>query len=189
MSQPRLSIRQIRELLRLKYELERNHREISASLGITNSTVSGYVRRASVAGLSWPLPEGLDDAALEAALFPAAPPSRVPRPKPDWGRVHRELWRHKGVTLQLLCLEYREVHPNGYQYSWFCGRYKAWRKQLDVVMRRVYRARMDFSPKATEFPLTLVEPRPRLHESSGFDSSKRRPEAVLALAQLRESTA
>ena len=133
-------MRKIRELLRLKYELGRSHREIAASLDIANSTVSGYVRRASAAGLSWPLPEGLDDAALEAALFPAPPPSRVPRPKPDWGRVHRELQRHKGVTLQLLWLEYREVHPNGYQYSWFCGRYKAWRKQLDVVMRQVYRA-------------------------------------------------
>ena len=88
-------MRKIRELLRLKYELGRSHREIAASLGIANSTVSGYVRRASAAGFSWPLPEGLDDAALEAALFPAPPPSRVPRPKPDWGRVHRELQRHK----------------------------------------------------------------------------------------------
>ena len=86
------------------------------------------------------LPEGLDDTALEAALFPPPPQSRVRRPEPDWGDVHRELQRHKGVTLQLLWLEYRAAHPNGYQYSWFCERYKAWRGQLDVVMRQVYRA-------------------------------------------------
>ena len=85
MSQKRLSMRKIRELMRLKYELGRSHREIAASLGVANSTVSDYVRRAVAAGLSWPLPEGLDDAALEAALFPALPPSRVPRPEPDWG--------------------------------------------------------------------------------------------------------
>ena len=66
----------IRELLRLKYELGRSHREIATSLGIANSTVSDYVRRASAAGVSWPLPEGLDDTALEAALFPPPPPSR-----------------------------------------------------------------------------------------------------------------
>ena len=36
--------------------------------------MSDYLRRASAAGFSWPLPEGLDDAALEAALFPALPP-------------------------------------------------------------------------------------------------------------------
>ena len=133
-------MRKIRELLRLKYELGRSHREIAGSLGVANSTVSDYVGRASAAGFSWPLPEELDDAALEAALFPAPPPSRIRRSEPDWEHVHRELQRHKGVTLQLLWLEYRAVHPDGYQYSWFCERYKAWRKQLDVVMRQVYRA-------------------------------------------------
>ena len=44
------------------------------------------------------------------------------------------------MTLQLLWLEYRAAHPNGYEYSWFCERYKAWRGQLDVAMRQVYRA-------------------------------------------------
>ena len=127
MSQKRLSMRKIRELLRLKYEVGRSHREIATSLGIANSTVSDYVRRASAGGFSWPLPEGLDDAALEAALFPAPPPSRVPRPEPNWEDVHRELQRHKGVTLQLLWLEYRAAHPSGYGYSWFCERYRAWR--------------------------------------------------------------
>ena len=67
MSQKRLSMRKIRELLRLKYELGRSHWEIATSLGIANSTVSDYVRRASAAGFSWPVPEGLDDAALKAA--------------------------------------------------------------------------------------------------------------------------
>ena len=140
MSQKRLSMRKIRELLRLKHELGRSHREIAGSLGIANSTVSDYARRAAAAGFTWPLPEGLDDGALEAALFPALPPSRVARPEPDWADVHRELQRHKGVTLRLLWLEYREIHPNGYQYSRFCERYRAWRGRLDVVMRQVHRA-------------------------------------------------
>ena len=133
-------MRKVRELLRLKYEPGRSHREIATWLGIANRTVSDYVRRASAAGVSWALPEGLDDTALEVALFPRPPPSRVRRPEPDWGEVHRELQRHKGVTLQLLWLEYRAAHPDGYQYSWFCERYRAWRGQLDVVMRQVYRA-------------------------------------------------
>ena len=140
MPKKRLSMRKIRELLRLKYELRRSHREIAVSLGIANSTVSDYARRAVAAGFTWPLPEGLDDAALEAALFPPLPPSRVPRPEPDWEQVHRELQRHKGVTLQLLWLEYLTAHPNGYRYSRFCERYRAWRGRIDVVMRQVYRA-------------------------------------------------
>ena len=68
-----------------------DHGEIATSLGIAHSTVSDCVRRATAVAFSWPLPEGLDNAALVAALFPAPPPSRVPRPEPDWGHVHREL--------------------------------------------------------------------------------------------------
>ena len=133
-------MRKTRELLRLKYEPGRSHREIAGSLVIANSTVSDYVRRASAAGISWPLPEGVEDAALEAALYPAPPPSRVARPEPEWPDVHRELQRHKGVTLQLLWLEYRAAHPNGYGYSWFCEHYRAWRGHIDVALRQVYRA-------------------------------------------------
>ena len=44
------------------------------------------------------------------------------------------------MTLQLLWLEYREAHRDGYQYSRFCDRYRAWRGRLDVVLRQVYRA-------------------------------------------------
>ena len=54
MSQRRLSMRKIRELLRLKYELGRSHGKIATSLGIANSTVSDYVQRARAAGLVSP---------------------------------------------------------------------------------------------------------------------------------------
>ncbi len=53
--------------------------------------------------------------------------------------VHQELKR-KGVTLFLLWQEYREAHPEGYQYSWFCDHYRAWQGKLDVVMRQDHRA-------------------------------------------------
>ena len=56
----------------------------------------------------------MDDTALEAALFPPQPPSRVVRPEPEWADAHRELQRHKGMTLRLPGLEYRTVRPNGY---------------------------------------------------------------------------
>ena len=64
------------------------------------NTVAEYLRRAEVAGLSWPLPEGLDEAALERRLFPPPPPSKGRQiPEPDWAAVHRELKR-PGVTLR-----------------------------------------------------------------------------------------
>lgn len=133
-------MRKIREVLRLFHEQGRSRRQIAQSLGLAHSTVGRYLRRAERAGLGWPLPVELDDRALEARLFPPAPSPGTSRPVPEWRRIYEELSSHKGVTLQLLWLEYRENHPDGYGYSRFCELYRAWRDQLDVVLRQTYRA-------------------------------------------------
>ena len=139
MPRSRSSMRQIREVLRQKWELGFSARRIARSCGLSRSTVSNYLRRAEVGGLTWPAVARLDDDQLERRLFPPAPSSRVPRPAPDWPAVHRELKR-KGVTLQLLWDEYKAANPKGYQYSTFCLRYRRWRDRLDVVMRQDHRA-------------------------------------------------
>ncbi len=135
-----LSMRRIRELARLSFGLGRSHREIAASLGVAVGTVNKYVRRAKKAGLSWPLPEGMDDAALTAALRSASSEALERKPEPDWEETHRELRRGKGVTRRLLWLEYREANPGGYGYSRYCDLYREWRKSVDVVARQLYRA-------------------------------------------------
>jgi transposase len=132
-------MRKIRDVLRLTFGEGLSRRQVSASLGIPVTTVSDHVARAKAARLSWPVPGDLDDAGLEHALFPPTAPSHVPRPLPDWSYVHTEL-RKKSVTLQLLWLEYRETHHEGYGYSQFCLRYQSWRQHFDVVMRQVHRA-------------------------------------------------
>jgi transposase len=139
MSTKRLTMRKIREVLRLKYGLEKTIREISQSCLIGKSTVSDYLLRTSAAGISWPLPEDLDDTGLERLLFPSSGPFRRNLPMPCWPEVHKELKR-KGVTLALLWHEYKEKHPNGYQYSWFCHEFKRWSGAIDVVMRQDHRA-------------------------------------------------
>lgn len=133
-------MRKIKEVLRLKWAQGLSHRQIARTCGIGRPTVGEYLRRAAEAGLVWPLPSGLDEAALERQLFP--PPPSLPaqaRGVPDWSVVQQEL-RRKGVTLFLLWQEYRETHPEGYQYSWFCEHYRAWLGKLDVVMRQDHRA-------------------------------------------------
>jgi transposase len=65
----RLSMRKIMDVLRL-HSAGRLGRQIAASTGIGRGTVSDYLLRASAAGLSWPLPDAMDEAALEARLFP-----------------------------------------------------------------------------------------------------------------------
>ncbi len=136
----RLSMRKIKEVLRLCWAQGLSKRKTARSCGISRPAVDEYLRRAEAAGLSWPLPAELDDGTLERLLFPAAPTLPAPvRGLPDWSTINRELKR-KGVTLFLLWQEYRAQHPQGYQYSWFCEHYRAWQGRLDVVMRQDHRA-------------------------------------------------
>jgi len=139
MTRERMPMRTIKEVLRLKWSCGLGRRAIAKSCGIAKSTIIEYLRRAEKAGLSWPLPAELDDAALEHLLFPPVILSEAPRPLPVWEDVHRELAR-KSVTLMLLWDEYKSQYPDGYQYSFFAELYRAYAKKLDISMRQVHLA-------------------------------------------------
>lgn len=134
-------MRKPREILRLYFEAKLNERQIAKICSVGKGTVRRYLQRTTAAGLSWPLPADLDDAALEKKLFPA-PPVAGPeeRPLPDCAAIHKELKSRKNVTLQLLWEEYKEAYPLGYNYSWYCDQYRQWRRRLDVVLRQEHRA-------------------------------------------------
>jgi transposase len=136
----RLSMRKIREVLRLRWGQGLSKRKTAHSCGVSRPTVDEYLRRAEEAGLSWPLPAALNDGELERRLFPPAPNlTAQERGLPDWPSINLELKR-KGVTLFLLWQEYREAHPQGYQYSWFCGQFRDWLGKRDRVMRQYHQA-------------------------------------------------
>jgi hypothetical protein len=111
MAQQRLPMRKIRDVLRLS-AAGLSKRQIAASLGIGPTAAGACLRRAREAGVGWPVPEDLDDAALERRLYPVPTPmAKDWRSLPDWPAIHREL-RRKGVTLQLVWEEYRAAHPD-----------------------------------------------------------------------------
>jgi transposase len=137
-------MRKLREVLRLRFELKLGYQQIGRSCSIGVSTVHKYLKRAEAAGVTWPLPEGWDEARLEAALFPRREssiteenPARTP---PDFATIHEQLRGSKYVTLQLLWEEYRQGNPEGYRYSRFCELYQRWRSKLDVVLRQEHKA-------------------------------------------------
>ena len=78
MAASRLLMRRLRELLRLKYDAGLSHRAIAQACAVGLGTVTTYLQRATAAGLTWPLPDDLDDATLEARVFarPARRPAR-----------------------------------------------------------------------------------------------------------------
>ncbi len=157
MATERLTMRKIREILRHKWALGRSHREVAASLSVSVGAISLAEQRARRAGLDWGTVEGLSDEALELAFYGAVASDRH-RSLPDPATLHKELKR-KGVTLQLLHVEYRELHPDGYGYTQFCEHYRRWCQNLRLSMRQIHHAGeklfVDYAGKKPE----IVDPK------------------------------
>ena len=96
MSRKRISMRKIKEVLRLKFEVGLSYDAIGKSCNIGHTTVGEYLRRAKDGGLMWPLPEDMDDSALENLLYPRSPGLAIDRPVPDWEYIHKELKKKNG---------------------------------------------------------------------------------------------
>lgn len=135
-------MRKIKEVLRLKFELDLGLRQIARSCDLGVGTVHEYLRRANEAGIRWPLPEDWNEERLENELF-GKPSTRAADPDkaaPDFAAIHEQKQSHRHVTLQLLWEEYRQANPAGYGYSRFCELYQRWRGSLDVVLRQDHKA-------------------------------------------------
>jgi transposase len=135
-----ITMRKLKEILRLKYSCQLSHRQIARSLSVSSGTVSNYVNRATQLGISsWPIPDKWDDAALNQSFFN----TKIQRHQlvlPDWSVVHQEL-KHKTMTLLLLWDEYVERHPDShYSYNHYCRLYKSWLKCQKPSMRQNHKA-------------------------------------------------
>ena len=143
MANRRLPVRKIKEILRLKYACGLSKREIARSCNIARSTVADYLMRAMAAGLRWPESAELSETELEARLFPTEHvPSSLHRPPPDCEYIYDQLRRYRNVNLTLtqMWLEYKEQHPDDYQYTQYCEHYRRWLSRRDYCMRQEHRA-------------------------------------------------
>jgi len=159
MSQERLTMRKIKEILRLKWEAGLSNRAAARACKVSNSTVSLTVQRAKAAGLAWPLPEGLGEVELYELLFPKpSQASAAPgRQMPDWAVVRQELGK-RGVTLKLLWQEYRAKEPDGYGYTQYCKYYRHWRKAVEPSMRRARVAGEELEVDYAGVTVPVVDP-------------------------------
>jgi transposase len=132
-------MRKIKEVLRLNYDAHLSSRKIAKSCNISPATVQKILKAAEAAGISWPLPEGLDDTALENRLYIKPNICNINRPAPDPEYIYREL-KKKHVTLTLLWDEYRKAHHDGLMYSQYCEHYRKWRGSLDICMHQDHKA-------------------------------------------------
>jgi transposase len=152
-------MRNIREVLRLRH-LKHSERQIATSCHISKGTVGTYLKRAIAAGITWPIPEDLDDLKLERTLYAKHKPDSNPDSSPDgnpdqveqsnltssdssldWQQVHLELKR-KGVTRFLLWKEYQQRNPPKVtlSYSTYARQYRFWKAQQNISQRQIHKA-------------------------------------------------
>lgn len=133
-------MRKIRDVLRYRFSAKLSLEATARALKISKGVVAKYIKLANAAGISWPIPEDLDDRALERLLMRQGPCKEPTFAEPDHAHTHQEL-KKKGVTLMLLWEEYQQtVGERAYQYTAFCIHYRAWAAKLKISMRQVHRA-------------------------------------------------
>lgn len=176
MPPPRMDMRMIKDVLRLKLHGGLSHEAICRSLSISKGVVSKYVSRAAAGGLDWATVAGLSEAELERRLLGrSANDARIA--SPDFARVHVEL-RRKGVTLTLLWQEYRAAHEGERTWglSQFCERYKLYAKTLLRSHRAGEKLFVDFAGPPWHWP------------TAGADRCQRRGDGGLELhVRLRDA--
>ncbi|MCK5787221.1 MAG: IS21 family transposase [Candidatus Sabulitectum sp.] len=156
MARKRAEVRMIREILRLHFEAGYSNRAISQICGKSRPTVQSIHSAVEKAGYTWPLPDELDDAKLEAIVYPRKTYAKE-WPLPDWEYTWRQMQR-KGTTLKLLWLRYKDEHSAGYQYSQYCEHYNRWCGKKKVSMRKEYRAGVNTEVDYAGSTLPLTNP-------------------------------
>jgi len=130
----RITMRQLKDVLRLKLELHHSHQRIAEMLGLSKGAVTKYAKLAGAAGLTWQQIQDMDETALQNRLMAVAvrPSSFV---EPDYAKLHQELGR-KGMTLMLLWQAHAQQHPGQaiHSYSQFCENYRRFAKKLKRSM-------------------------------------------------------
>jgi len=146
MAQERLAMRDIKELLRLRFKVGLTQRQTAKASGFGRTTVQEYEARALAANLIDP--EEIEKLSTEEVYKRLGFKSQTVIPAveagtkfvPDWRKIREDLSRSKHATLMLLWSEYKEEHPDGFQYSHFCDLYGDWKKKVTVVMRQEHKA-------------------------------------------------
>tara|TARA_R100000687_G_C6453815_1_gene166644 strand:- start:2049 stop:2708 length:660 start_codon:yes stop_codon:yes gene_type:complete len=141
MPKKRITMRKLRDLLRLRLHAQLSMRHIRDSLRISLGTIQSIDKKVQELTLDWSAIEQLDDQALARCFYPQADVRKSPRFEvPNWAEVHQEL-KGKGVTKHLLWEEYAQQYPNRcYSYSQFCDRYLDWLKKQRRSMRQIHKA-------------------------------------------------
>ena len=130
-----VSMHNIKEILRLHFDVKLSQHQIARSLSLSSGVVNKYLALAKVAQIQWPISENLHESELRQLLRPHV--DKISHyHKPDYASIHQELKR-KGVTLVLLWQEYEQTHgKKAYRYAQFCAKYREFVEKQKPSMRQ-----------------------------------------------------
>lgn len=142
MSQKRVSMKKLKDVLRLHFECQLSNRKIAKALSLSATTVGNYVAAAKRCDQSWSTMHQYKDSELVALMEPHCQQltgKSQAKPAIDFVDIHQQLKR-KGVTRELLHEEYLKNcgDAKGISYSEFCRQYRAFKKQLKPSMRQTH---------------------------------------------------
>jgi len=135
----KLSMKKIKEILKLRFITEISYRQISRAVNIPSSTVSDYCKRFEITKYALNEFLEIDEDEIYQLLFPEKIKSDKPitRTLPNFEYIHKEIAK-KGITFELLWMEYKEQHPDGYALSQFKDLYYKFKKKINPTMRQTY---------------------------------------------------
>ena len=117
-----VTIRKMKEILRLYFDAKLSMHQIAKSLSISSGVVHKYIKQAKALNIKWPLPDSITNDEELLTLLSSKRNTLEAEESIDYQTINTELKR-KGVTLQLLCEEYHEAKIVTLSYSQFCRRY------------------------------------------------------------------
>ena len=132
-------MKKIKEILKLRFITDISFRQISRAVNIPSSTVSDYCKRFEISKRTLDEFLEMEEETIYQLLFPEKklPNIHKDRPLPDVSTIHKDISK-KGVTFELLWMEYKEQHPNGYGLSQFKEYYYKFKNKIDPTMRQTY---------------------------------------------------
>ncbi|MDQ3142835.1 MAG: IS21 family transposase [Bacteroidota bacterium] len=131
----------LRQIIKL-YCQHMGTRKISDATGVSRNTVKKYIGQFKFLKTTWEELSELSDKEIED-LFNEEPipelPERLEKLFAYFPYAEKRL-KQRGMTLQLLWLEYAKKHPEGYQSSGFYNHFKQWKRRSHPSMHMIHKA-------------------------------------------------
>ena len=137
----RLSMRPLREILRLHLQSQLSNRAISRAQRVSVGAIAKITQKTKQLALNWETVCQLDDVPLSQLFYPRANNQLSNQlVMPDWESVRQEL-TGKNVTKHLLWEAYTQQYPNSrYSYSQYCHHLGVWLAKQKRSMRQIHKA-------------------------------------------------